>query len=354
MKAAREDPFAVMRYADSLPPGATRDQVLGIAAAGYAELDPEAALAWVQGLQPPMPGLLTTVMTGLARRSPERAIEILSAGTSETGPVYNSWQLMNALVSNDAVSAAHVAGLADRLAGAGRRNDLQSLASAWARERPRELLDWLLARGERAPAAVYSSAAAALGRTDPGAAAVYLQRIPQDLRPTWIKAAAEGYANADPPGAARWVEQYEGEEGYDEAVAAIARSAARRDPRAAARVLDRLDLETGGPAVAAARAIAAQWARHDARAARDWALDLPAGAPRDAALGPVLGAAAVESGRADRELLAAFSDDAAAQRSLRDAVSALAVRDPAAARRLADDITDPALRQEAERAIDRP
>lgn len=350
---AREQPLAVVRLAESMPPGRARDQVLGIAAVGYAELDPEGALAWVQSLDPPVPGMFASVLAAMARRDPSRLIDVLVSGVG-VGPQNERWRLMEALVSSDAATAAQIASVASRLSAADRRNELTALSNAWARARPTELLDWLAASGERASAQVYAQAAESLGRTDPAAAAAYLQRVPQDMRATWIAAAAEGYARADAPAAARWVERYAGEEGYDTAVAGVAASTALRDPRAAARVLDRLDLAAGGPGVDAARLIAAQWLRRDARAARDWALDLPQGAARDAALGPLVSGAAVDSGVANPELLAAFSSDAAAQRALRDAVAALAVRDAGAARRLADHITDPALRREAERALDRP
>jgi hypothetical protein len=223
-----------------------------------------------------------------------------------------------------------------------------------------------------------------LARTNPAAAVRYLERIPSDLRASWISAVAEGYALNDASAAATWIAQYRSEPGYDAAVGAIAARTATQDPVAAARLFESIDIAQAPDAPSNARAIAASWVRRDAvaaatwaqgladsetaagavgvvanqwvardaLAAHNWATSLPRGPARDAALVQVLGATA-GTAATDAALVEAFSSSAALQRGVNEAVRIVAARDTVVARQLADQyITDPGTRQLAERFIE--
>ncbi|HZF31721.1 MAG TPA: hypothetical protein VE907_21565 [Gammaproteobacteria bacterium] len=277
---ARTDPLAALGYAEALPPGPDRTRALDLAVRGYAQTDPEAALAWAQSLRPPEPGLVASALLGFARVDPDRAIELLLADASS-----QRLALAQSLVIGRVLDADHVAALVSRWPASGQgRFELQTLTSGWAFRDPKPALEWLIANDQRAPGAGYTRAAEALGKSDPDAAAAYLRRIPSELRPAWIKAAAAGYAAADPRAAAVWVAQYAGQEGHDAALATVAQRAAGTDPSGAAALLRKIDVAGTAEARGAAEAIARRWSAVDAPAARAWATSLPASDARDAAL----------------------------------------------------------------------
>ncbi len=382
MSLARDDPLAALSMAEALPMGVERDQMMSVIAASYGRSNPEAALAWAQSLSPPSPIVVANVLAGLARVDPHRAVDLLFEAMDATNQ-RSSGPLMT-VVTNGGLDAEHTARIADRLlATPTRGRELQMLTQMWAQRQPHEAARWLLAQGSAAPRTAIGQAAIQLGRTDPAAAIAYVDRVPAELRATWISSAADGYSQNDARAAASWIAQYRGEPGYDAALAAVAGRTAPADPAAAARLFDSVNVAEAPDAPQAAQRIASAWARQDHRAAaawvtaiaddgaraaavgtvagqwaaqdasgaRGWALGLPTGATRDIALSQVLGATATIA--IDYALLDAFSSAEARQRAVSDAVRMIAPRDAAAARQLADQyLSDPRARQAAERFIE--
>ncbi len=378
MSVAGDDALAALRHAEALPPGGEREQLFGVIAQTYGRTDPAAAIAWAQSASPEQ---LTNVLLGVARSDPERAIDILLTLPG----AMDQQRMTQALFMNNVLSAGQAATIADRLlAQPGRGSALQMLTGAWAQRAPEDALNWLLANPSRATTRAVAHAGMNLARTNPTAAVGYLDRIPGELRASWISAVAEGYAQQDAVAAANWIGQYRGEPGYDAAVAAIAGRTAAHDPVAAARLFESVDMSQAPDAPGSARTIAATWARRDARAAatwalgladddtaagavsavasqwvtrdaaaaRAWAMGLPRDAARDAALVQVLGATAGTLD-ADAALLDAFSSPAAQQRGISDAIRIIAARDVDVARQLADQyLTDRGTRNAADRFIE--
>jgi hypothetical protein len=378
LNLARDDALAALRHIEALPAGGDRDQLRSVIAQTYGRTDPTAAIAWAQNTAPEQ---LTNVMMGVARADPQRAIDMLLTlpGTTE------QQRMTQALVMNNALSSDQTAALAERLlAQEGRGSALQMLTGAWSQRAPQEALNWLLAHRGPATTRGIAQAGMNLARTNPSAAVGYLDRIPGELRASWISAVADGYAQKDAVAAAGWIAQYRGQAGYDAAVAAIAERTARHDPVAAARLFDLVDVAQAPDAPGSARTIAASWARRDApaaaswargltdddaaggavgavvsqwvtrdaAAARTWVASLPRAAARDAALVQILGATA-GTPAADTTLLDAFSSAAAQQRGVNQAIRIIAARDVEAARQLADQyLPDPGTRQAAERYIE--
>lgn len=378
MSLAQDDPLAALRRVEALAPGNERDQLMSVIAQSYGRADPTGAIAWAQSLSPQ---LLTSVMMGVARTDPERALEVML--TLPSG--MDQQRMMQLIVMNNTLSSSQTAAFADRiLAQQNRGNMLQLMTAAWAQRAPADALEWLLANRAAGTARAIPLAGMNLARTDPAAATRYLDRIPTELRASWISAVAEGYAQKDARAAASWLTQYRGEPGYDAAVGAVAARTATHDPVAAARMFDSVDVTQAPDAPGNARAIAATWARkdpaaaaawahslphgdtaagavssvasqwvaRDAAAARNWAIGLPRDELRDAALVQVLGATAGTPG-AEAALVESFSSPAAQQRGLNEAVRIIASRDVEVARRLADQyLTDPGTRRAAERFIE--
>ncbi|HSC17143.1 MAG TPA: hypothetical protein VLI71_18580, partial [Gammaproteobacteria bacterium] len=248
---------------------------------------------------------------------------------------------------------------------------------------PQDAARWMLSKGSGVPRSALGQAAIQLARVDPAAAIAYVDRVPADLRATWLSAVADGYAQNDVRAASSWIAQHRGEPGYDAALGAIAARTATSDPAAAARMFDSINVSEAPDAsqtaariaqewarrdhrsaaswaatvaddnvrVAAVGTAAAQWAARDAPGARGWVLGLTTGATRDAAVTQLL--AATTTSTIDHVLVDAYSNSGARQRGVGEAVRMIAFRDTAAAQQLADQyITDPGARQAAERFID--
>jgi hypothetical protein len=379
MGLARDDPLAALRHAETLPAN-ERSQLFNLVATSYARTDLEAALAWAQNLTPSVPGVLGNVLAELARVDVARALDLVAQL-----PANDQQRMFQQLVMTNALRAEAMVQVADRMLAAGNRPQmLQMVTSLWAQRQPEDALRWWFANSGRAPRAMLPQAGMRLGQTDPNAAIGYLDRVPSAQRATWLSAVAAGYAQRDPAGAARWVGEHRGEDGYEAAVAAVAGQSASNDPIAAAGLLDSIEWSRAPDAANAARAVAAAWARREPRAAaswvaalgnddaktaataalsgawarrdlagaRGWAMELPASPARDAAIVQVLGAATGTT--LDPGLLDAFSSTAARDRGLSQAVSMIAQRDSDAAHAIADRyITDPTARQQAERFLAR-
>jgi hypothetical protein len=378
MSLANDDPLAALRHAEGLPQGPDRQQLLSAVATAYGRIDPDAAIAWARAQA--APELLTNVVAGIARAHPERGLEIIT----ELPDAQQQQMLVQTLTMTRTLRSEQLAALANRLSTEPNRGSaLQMLTNRWAQQSPADALEWLLANPSRATPSAIAQAGMSLARTNPAAAVGQLDRIPHELRGSWIRAAAAGYAQSDPRGAAGWIAQYRGEPGYDAGLAAVAARMAAHDAIAAARLFESIDLArapdapstasqiaatwartdtlaaaswarelSGDAANRAVAAVAGQWVRRDAVAARGWALGLPMDAARDAALVQVLGATA-GTPAADRALIDAFSSSAAQQRGIGEAVRIVAARDPAAARQLVDQhVTDPGVRQAAQNYIE--
>jgi len=377
MQLAADDPLGALRHVESLPLGAERQQVLNSIATAYGRLDPEAAIAWAQSQN--APELLTSVLAGVVRVNPDRAMDLLLSI-----PLGEQARILQTLPMTSNLRGEQIAVIADRLlAQPSRGPALQMLTNSWAQRTPEEALRWLLAHDGSAASSI-SQAGMNLARTNPAAAIGYFDRIPTELRARWISAVADGYAQNDARAAANWVTQYRGEAGYEAAVAAVASRTAQHDPATAARLFSSIDVSQAPDAAQSARAIALSWARQDtaaaaswarelgddaiargavsvvtnhwaardAAAARNWTMSLPTGAKRDAALVQIVGATAGTASGEPR-LLDAFSSPTAQQAGASEAVRIIAQRDADAARRFADEyLTDPGARQAAERFIE--
>jgi hypothetical protein len=381
MSLARDDPLSAISLVETMPPN-EREMMLGIIASNYGRTDPEAALLWAQSLNPPSPQAVGSVLVGLARVDPDRAIDLLFE-TMDTTNQRGPGALMQ-LVASGSLDADETAKLADRLLAApGRAQALQMLTQTWAQRQPQDATRWLLARGSAAPRSALGQAAMQLARADPAAAIAYIDAVSPDLRATWISAVADGYAQNDARSAATWIARHRGEPGYDAGLAAIAARTATSDPAGAARLFDSINVAEAPDAPQTAARITAEWARRDHRAAagwaaavadesarvtavgaaasswagrdapgaRGWVLGLPTGAARDSGVTQVLGATTAST--IDHVLVDAYSNPQARQRGVGDAVRMIAARDTVVARQLADQyLTDPGARQAAERFIE--
>ncbi|HZF28736.1 MAG TPA: hypothetical protein VE907_06445 [Gammaproteobacteria bacterium] len=376
------DPARAAEIAAGMPAGDARRGVLMQIAASYAEKNPEAALAWAQGLGAEEPMLVSSVLGAAARRDPARAFDV-AASLAE--PVRS--QAMVTVIGSGVGETRQFEALAGRIArlpeGSSKSQLFGMLVNSWASRtgNAAPALTWMLANASAVPPAAFEQVAYTFAQSDPAAAAGYVDRVPSAARGTWIGAVAIGYARGDPQTGIAFLERFRGDPAYDRAAVALAPQIAAFDPPAAARLLASTgprapdgygaEIQVGrawaarDPAAAAAWAIelpplqrnitlsmvSTTWASSNPDALRSWALSLPQGEKRDAALS----AAVRTRGTAppDPEVLAAFSDDRVRQGALMTAIVNVAIADPPAARRLMETyITDPRMRTQAQQMID--
>ena len=375
---AQIDVEAAKAHVAALPPGRDRNQALQQVASAYARADPEGALAWAESLGAPTDAIRRSIMLGIAASGDvDRAM--LAIGRGDAGP--DSELMISLVASRAAQDPREARKLATDLVG---KSDAQSkallarLASTWVQREPEGALEWALSQGAAIDAATIGNMASTFASRDATAAAAYTDRLPPQLRPTWLTQVAGPYARFDPAGAMRWLDRYQGQQGYDVALRQMATQAAQTDPRTAAAMLERAnaDVQLGAaqtvasswarmePEAAArwaatltdprarARAIAAAataWASADAPAAEAWALSLSLGAPRDDALLALLPRRLAAGEPLDGRLLAAFSSAQARESAIERVYPTLRARDPAEAQRVLDAyVTDPLQRQRLE------
>ena len=353
-RLARQDPHAAFAYTESLAPGTQRKNLRDIVARAFGQRDPDAALAWAASFHPPAADLQKSVLDGVARVDPIRAIELSIASDAPRPPYGGGFQnfgLINAAFTSVAKHQVSRAAIAERVLAIEdaktREEWAQTVAGVWARADARAAVDWLVANHERVGKAAYSSAAQGIAQTDPTAGLRYSNQLPADVRDSWVDGVASMAAMNDPSGAAEWLAQFRGEPSYERAASAVVRAGAQRgDPVQVSTLFATLP---EAEQVRSAAALGEAWARREPDAGTRWALSLPAGAVRDAAL---TGLVRAGDRMPDPATLALFGTREAREEALVNVVRRIAARDvPQARRLLAEHITDPGLRARIEHDI---
>lgn len=379
---AERDPLAAIEHVErAAMDSERRRQELAAIAPTFGRRDPAAAVAWARASGDPE--LLVQVLTAVAAVDPLLALD---AALGETAPAARARLLQSVSASIWNADSAQLRAVAERMLVEPNveTHIVTSVVGRWSSVDPFAAIDWLVAQGERAGAEAFRIAAAYASQRDLDAAAAYTSRIPDSMRPAWLAQVATAYAAQDPMGAARWLEQFRGLRGYEEAVAAAAPSVASRNPVAAADLLSRIDASSPrffgavvsvatawsaqDPAAAAAWAyglgetarqtalpsVLSMWAQQAPHEARGFALSMPRGEERDRVLHTLVAATSHSDGNLDSALLNAFSNDFARQNAVIQAALVKARQDPAAAQALLDThVSDPNLKARAEEMLTR-
>jgi len=380
---ASQDPRAALAYVDELP-AADRQALLRQIASAYGRADPDAALIWARSVRPPIPGLIPTVLSGVAQADPERAFDLALAQP----PMDRTLAIQFIVGTATASGRGDARAMAEKLLSLPDSSDaeqqaLQAVIASWAARDGEAALEWLLANRDRVRSDAFRGMASAFAQQDPESAALYVDQVPSAVRTEWISAVAVGYARADPQLAVTWLARFRGDPAYEPGTVAAAQGLAAIDPPAAVRLLDVLGAGAevvgsaatmiamqwaqrdppaaaqwagaiGAPELrdAALGTVAQQWAAIDVEAARGWVLGLPNGATRDRALGSMI-AAVANTETPDSRLLSAFSNDLSRQQALLMALYPMIQRDPVGAQAFVDQyFTDPTLRQQAESILE--
>lgn len=376
---AETDPDAALSRLSTMQLGSERETMMSAVGTALARKDPDAALAWAQSLSPPSPNLMTRITMAIAETDFNRALDFIDEPPAGVDPQL-VMSVVTSLVARDPDRAEIIADQLVARDAIQAGNALRNLLGGWMQQDPEGALEWVLANGAGIDGAVLTSAARNLARSNPVAAAEYVNRIPQDYRSAWILQIAGPYALNDPQGAMVWAARYQGQEIYGDVLSQIVTSAAQVDARFAADLVTQVapGLHAGAALQVASlwaqqepraavqwsaaladprarqQAIVASvsvWASTDASAAREFTLDLDRGETRDHALNSLISRVAM-SGNLDRSLLNFFSSDQARQEALVRAIPLVSRNDAAEARELLRQVTNGTSRRQIEEQIE--
>ncbi len=378
---ARTDIEAAKQYLTAARSSEERRTLGSAIAAEMARNDPIAAIAWARANDTGLfPYLQMAAVTIVARSDPELAMaEALKVPNSQARSNIVSTVLQQ-LAQRDPADAVV---LLDRIQNEEqRRSASRQLASSWMRKDPDAALDWILSRDEATVGPLISTAMSRLVNRDLDAAIRLLPRVEEGNQSGVRRQIALQLAsNRSPDEAQLFIQQFEGQQGYDELQASVITGVAQTDIMMAKQLADQLPLGDArdraytqvisqraqtNPAEAvrwlrsvdnealrgaATGQLAAMWAASDPVAAERWVSGLPSGSSRDDAIVQI-SSAWRELTDEQRQLIAGIEDrDKRGQAKIRQ-VYYLMRSDPAAARRLLKDEDIPSYqRQQVEVAL---
>lgn len=343
------DPQWGIAYLDTMTDPRLRNSYRAAIGETWGRIDPKAALEWVRTFDPPEIALQGTIVWSASMVDLDMAVDWFLDFEKTTGQVPPAGVAGNMapFISTDPRRAAIASRLRARKDDAVAMQLLERVTAIWVQTDPEGALDWMLG-GESVDPQLAASIAGRLAARDAALAAVYLERMPPELKGVWLEQVAAPYARQDPAAAASWVAQFSSEPSFERVMQQVVQMSAQTDPEGAARMLE-VAPET--VQAYAASSVASAWAQKDLAGAARWAAGLTNTATRDRALTTVVSAWAMR-------------DPAEAQRwvlslprgQTRDrAVTALISRflrpdfDVPVERSLIDAIEDDRLRQQAER-----
>ena len=345
------DPQSALARLEPMPQGFDRDALLRAAGDAYARLDPDAAIAWVRSLDPPVRVAEQGVIAAIAEKDFDRAYT-LDATLDE--PVFGP---SAAAVDGATRDPRNMEAVASDLIG---RSDqrapqlLSSLLSTWVVRDTNGALDWMSANQASLDTAFARSIAGRLAGADIDAAKRQVDRLPPQWQDAWIAQVAGAYAERDVEAAVDWISEFRARAGYEQAFAEVVMRGGQSNPSLTARYVEDLSPSLQGTAAANVAgawlredpAAAAQWAstlsdpevaataiatlthfwlQVEPGAAERWVLDSPPGRVRDEALRVLMGRS--DLGRYDpTRFLDEFSSDERRQEAVRYAVDMLSAR----------------------------
>ncbi len=311
---AKTDLEAVKQYFAQVKSRDDRMMLGSTIASSLAQRDPVAALAWAREQDDELSNILiSSALAQIAQSDPEQAFAIAMENTGD-----RSWSDTLQIVVHQ-VANHHPAKAADFVAqiqdDARRTDAAQQLVSSWMRQDADAAVEWVLSLGEDTSSRLLRTTASQLVNTDVDAA---IRLLPQLSGGTQVSVrqqiARQLAASRSPQEAQAFIQQYEGQPGYDQLQSSLITGLAQTDLTAARQLAEQLapgnardsaymqvisaqsrvdpslasawlqDISDGTRRAGAAGQIAAEWYKRDAQAATQWVTTMPRGSVRDSAI----------------------------------------------------------------------
>ena len=205
---AELDPQAAVAYAQNLPVGSFRNRALTSAISGWAEHDTAAAMAWVDQMPPGQQReqAMQTIVSALADKDPKAALTFLAKPPTESQTSNLYWPIFSRWTMTDPLAAAQQA--PQMPAGTNRDTALQVIGSSWANQDPEAAYAWAntLPAGQGRNNAL-QNIFASWANKDPQKAASMIDALPAgSVRDQSISNIARQWAITDVRAALKWTE----------------------------------------------------------------------------------------------------------------------------------------------------
>lgn len=272
-----EDPSVALRALDRVPL-AYRQELMAPALAALAERQPDKALDYANAASDSSPESLGAVLAVVAKKDPQRALEIAS------GPTLNTVIAVVAQ-TNLEMAARFVTAQAERAPTAA----IEQIANEYAkRGDPTAAFNWAREATRDRPTAVATAAmnatSASLAATNLEQATSYLnQTSDTQIRNSLIREIASRKGEQDLRTAWDWLTQYRNDTAYSENARNLLYRWSYARPEEVAALLR--EVTDNDVLVAGAKELSSQWQRRDMRGYQTWLTSLPAGPLKAAAIG---------------------------------------------------------------------
>jgi hypothetical protein len=280
---ARLDPAFAAELVDRFGGGGDqRAELVGLTARAWAATDPDAGLAWADGLEGDLRdralAQIADQFVGSAPDAGETVAGRISDPRARSGFMEKAAQLRVSAGVGDALAWISTLDPGDQAAA------WRGAAQQWSRLDPALAAGFAAATDDPvARRALADEAASAWARLEPDAAAAWARGLPGDVQGSALGRVLARWSESDPAAAATSAGQIEDPEVRGNLLRKVVGHWARSDPAAAASWV------TSGQAadpvsIANYREVASHWTRSDPAAASAWTASLPDGPGRDAAV----------------------------------------------------------------------
>ncbi|XOV88965.1 MAG: hypothetical protein ACFHX7_03540 [Pseudomonadota bacterium] len=277
-KWTEQDPEAALSRILTLGGTETRN-MLTLAINTYAQADPEAALTWLQLNQPGETNLQVQVITTLAQRDVQRALQLAEDLTRVTGNNGVVSSVVSVWSSQDPEQALRYV---DSLPKDQRFALYQNIAYNYLQKQPAEGMSWLLALGPEYNR-IKQGALRVVSAANADIAERSLPRISDNqIRAQLLQGLARYKAGSDPESALDWLENYSGEAGYLPAYQNVIAMLASADPDRAATLVRGVAAEDNMGGVISS--VANAWYQRSPDDAISWITSLPSSGSRNQAI----------------------------------------------------------------------
>ncbi len=311
---ASKDVDAAKQYFEHARSNDDRQMFGSAIATELAKKDPVEALAWARANETDrLPMLQMSVLGIIAQKNPQLALaKALETPNAQMRSNLVSNVVQHIAQKNPVDAVAYLDQIPDRQQ---KLEASQHLVSSWARTDPDAAIDWILSQDEETAGQMAQAVAGRLLRNDIDAVIRMLPRMDEGSQGNLRQQIAQRLAASRSPGEAQnFIQQFEGQPGYDQLQASLISGVAQTDAIMAKQLADQLadgnardrayvqvisqrartdpleatrwlrsvgDENLRG---AAAGQLAMQWYQHDPSAASRWVAGLPAGSSRDDAI----------------------------------------------------------------------
>lgn len=230
----RQDPEGTIEALLSEPDGIERQALLPPAMAQLARRDPELALAFLELYPDELRETEGSILSTVASQNPQAVAgmaEDFARRTGNTGPLQS---MLGSLMQSDVnLALAEYESIPDRF----KPQIAMNLGMQYVQRDPEAGLRWML---EQPSSAAYVQVALQMGGgAAQSTAESMLFELPEgETRDNLLNAVASARSQRDGAAAAAWLEQYQGESGYEAAMQSTLSQWASQDPLAAATYLD--------------------------------------------------------------------------------------------------------------------